>query len=297
VSPVKLRIALALLVALVFAGAVAATYGVAFATDAGRRADARIFNRIGRGDQSQFRTELRKLGHRVGGRKLNVIAVIGVALVGAALVVLSFLGKTRMRGFIVVLLVGGSLATTEIIKPPLGDWGRRLAPLRVATNAFPSGHATLAMAIVLAGVMAVPAGARLVTTICSAALATILGMLIVIGGLHPPSDVVGAYFVVGAWAALLTPFLRTPSQPEQEQLRQHPRLRSFGIGAIALAALMFAAAVAIYAEYIFGIHRSLLFLVSGLAIVSTIVVAVIGALADLEGTGATLRPRRGVRVA
>src|SRR5690348_10906065 len=99
----RLRIALALLVALVFAGAVAATYGVAFATDVGRRADAKIFNRIGRGDQSEFRTELRRFGHRVGGRKLNVAAAIGVALVGLALVLLSSVGKTRLRGFIVVL--------------------------------------------------------------------------------------------------------------------------------------------------------------------------------------------------
>jgi membrane-associated phospholipid phosphatase len=297
----KVRVALAVAVALLFGGAVAATYALAFATDAGRRADARIFNRIGRGDQSELRTELRKFGHRIGGRKLNVIAVIGVALVGAFLVVLSTLGRTRLRGLIVVVLIGGSFATTQIIKPALGDWGRHLAPLRVATDAFPSGHATLAMAIVLAGVMAVPVSGRLVATICGAALGTILGLLIVVGGLHPPSDVVGGYFVSGAWAAMLTPLLRAPPTLVEAGPMRKVRLRSFGIGAIVLAGLAFAAAVGIYVEYIFGIHRTLLLLVSGLALVSVVVVAVVGVLADLAETtrisGATLRPRRGVRVA
>jgi membrane-associated phospholipid phosphatase len=297
----KVRIALAVAVALLFAGAVAATYAVAFATDTGRRADARVFNRIGRGDQSELRREIRRFGHRIGGHKLNVIAVIGVALAGAALALLSLLGRTRLRGPLIVVLIGGAIGTTEIIKPPLGDWGRRLAPLRVATDAFPSGHATIAMAIVLAGVMAVPASARLLATICGALLATILGLLIVVGGLHPPSDIVGGYFVSGGWAALLTPFVRAPKERAGADEHGHPRLRGFGIGAVALVALAFAAAVAVYVEYIFGVHQTLLFLVSGLALVSLVVVAVVGALADLEGTArisaATLRPRRGVRAA
>jgi membrane-associated phospholipid phosphatase len=280
----KVRIALAVAVALLFSGAVAATYAVAFATDAGRRADARVFNRLGRGDQSELRTEVRKFAHRIGGHKLNVIAVIGVAVAGAALALLSLLGRTRLRGTLIVVLIGGAIATTEIIKPPLGDWGRHLAPLRVATDAFPSGHATLAMAIVLAGVMAVPARARLAVTICGALLATILGLLIVVAGLHPPSDVVGAYFVAGAWGALLTPFVRAPKEQAATEPHRHPRARGLGIGALALAALAFAAAVAIYVEYIFGLHRTLLFLVSGLVLVSLVVVAVVGALADLAET-------------
>jgi len=47
---------------------------------------------------------------------------------------------------------------------------------------------------------------------------------------------------------------------------------------------MSAQAVAIYVEYIFGLHRTLLFLVSGLVLVSLVVVAVVGALADLAET-------------
>lgn len=281
------RIALALAVTLLFVGAVAATYGVAFATDAGRRADARIFNRIGRGDQSQLRTDLRKLAQRIGGRKLNVVAAIGVAVAGALLALLATLRKTRVKAMVVVGLVAGAFGTTELIKPPLGRWGEELAPDRVATNAFPSGHATLAMAIVLAYVLATPIGGRIAVTFAGAALATVLGLLIVVGGLHPPSDVVGGYFVSGAWAALLTFFVRRRPDRDDRIDYRHPVLRRFAIVVVVLASIAFASAVAIYVEDIFGVHRTLVFLVGGLVAVSTLVVGVIATLAELEALDET----------
>jgi membrane-associated phospholipid phosphatase len=272
----RARIALALVAAALGVGALAATYAVAFATDAGRRADARIFNRIGRGDDSA----LRKFGHRVGGDRLNVIAAGGVVLGAALLAVLSLLEKTRLRGIFVLLLIGGAFVTTEVIKPPLGDWGRRLAPDRVATDAFPSGHATLAMAIVLAAVMALPLRRALIT-LCAAALATLLGLLIVVGGLHPPSDVVGGYLVAGIWAALLTPLVRPLERRASTDRRERRALSGVGLGALTLVGVVFAATIAVYVEQVFGIHRALLFLVSGLALTSVLIVAIIGVLCDL----------------
>jgi membrane-associated phospholipid phosphatase len=272
----RARIALALAAAALGVGALAATYAVAFATDAGRRADARIFIRIGFANDS----ELRKLGHRIGGDKLNVIAAAGVVLGAALLVILSSLEKARLRGVYVILLVGCAFATTELLKPPLGDWGQRLAPDRVATNAFPSGHATLAMAIVLAAVMALPLR-RGVITLCAAALATLLGVLIVVGGLHPPSDVVGGYLVAGIWAALMTPLVRPLEGRAFVGRREHRALSGIGLGALALVGLVFAAVIAVYVEQVLGIHRTLLFLVSGLALESVLIVAIIGVLCDL----------------
>jgi membrane-associated phospholipid phosphatase len=273
---VKRRCVLAFAVTALCVAALAATYGVAFATDAGRRADARIFNRIGRGDDS----ELRRLGRRIGAHKLNIAAAAGVATVAALLAVLSLAGRTRLRVWLVVVLVGAAFATTRLIKPPLGEWGRDLAPARIATDAFPSGHGTLAMAIVLAGVMAMPASRRVAATIVGSVLAVVLGLLIVVGGLHPPSDVIGGYLVAAAWAALLTPFIR---QGETAPRSGGPRSfnRDLLTGALALTGLSFAAAVAFYVEDIFGIHRTLLFLVSGLALTSTVIVAVIGSLSDV----------------
>ena len=279
----KFRVALALAVAALCVGSLAATYALAFATDTGRRADARIFNRIGRGDES----ELRKLGRHIGGDRLNVIAAVGVVVAAIALAVFSLMEKTRLRGLLVLVLVAGSFLTTQLIKPPLGDWGRDLAPDRVATDAFPSGHATLSMAIVLAAVMAIPIRHRLRTTVVAAALATLFGLLIVIGGLHPPSDVVGGFFVAGVWAALLTPFVRPLEQSSTTQPEhRHPILEHIGIGTLALVGFLFAIGVAIYVEQVFGVHRALLFLLAGLVLTSTVLVAAIGTLSDLSEPGA-----------
>jgi len=270
----RARIALALAAAALGLGALAATYTVAFTTDVGRRADARIFNRIG--DHSSFR----KFGHRIGGDKLNLIAAGGVVLGATLLSILSLLDKTRLRGMYVLTLIGGAFATTEFIKPPLGEWGRRLAPSRVAADAFPSGHATLAMAIVLAAFMALPVGRRSVSTLCAAALATLLGLLIVVGGLHPPSDVIGGSLVAGIWAALLTPLVRPVERSVSAEPREH-RLSGIGLGAVTLAVFVFVGAIAVYVQQVFGIHRALLFLVIGLALASVLIVAVIGALCEL----------------
>jgi membrane-associated phospholipid phosphatase len=275
----RFRVALALAVTALCVGGLAATYAVAFATETGRRADARIFNRIGRRDDSA----LRKLGRHIGGDTLNVIAAIGVVIAAAALAVFSLLKKTRLRGSLVLVLVGGSFLTTELIKPQLGDWGTQLAPLRVATDAFPSGHATLAMAIVLAAVMAIPIRHRLLTTLVAAALATLFGLLIVIGGLHPPSDVVGGFLVASAWASLLTPFVKPPDLTAPAETRhQHPLLEHIGVGGLALIGFLFTVGVAVYVEQVFGVHRALLFLVAALVVTSTLIVAAIGTLSDLS---------------
>jgi membrane-associated phospholipid phosphatase len=272
----KLRVALALVVAASCAGAVAGIYDLAFATDAGRRADARIFHRLGRGDDSK----LRRLGRRVGQHELNVVAAAGVVTAGALLAVMSLVGKTRLAGFVIGILVGAAFATTELIKPRFAEWGRDIAPFRIARDTFPSGHATLAMAIVLAAVMSVPARRRVAAMITGAVLATVLGLLIVVGGLHPPSDVVGGYLVAAGWAALLTPYVR-PARSAQEVERHYTLAEGLGAGAVAFIGLGFAAVVAVYVENVFGIHQTLIFLVSAFALTSSVIVVVIRTLADL----------------
>jgi membrane-associated phospholipid phosphatase len=280
---------LAVALAATFAVAGAATYAVSFGSAAGRHADARVFDRISTRDAG----ELRQFGRRVGRRTLNTVAAAGVAVVAVVLAVLSLAGKTRLGGIATALLVGGAFATTELLKPPLGDWGRDLAPQRVATDAFPSGHATLAMAIVLAAAMSIPAQFRMWTNALGAAIATLLGLFIVIGGLHPPSDVVGGYFVAASWASLLTPFVRRPAGPRAsatQRLGPSP-----GSGAAALLLLALAVAGVAFAESVFGLHRVFFVLVAALLIVSTLVVVAVGMLADHGLERASRRPTEASR--
>jgi membrane-associated phospholipid phosphatase len=263
------RVAVAVALAALFAASTAATYAVSFASGTGRRADEHVFERLGTNDGSS----LRHFGRRVGRRTLNTIAAVAVVLVAVMLAIASLLKASRVRAWVVVVLVAGSFLTTEALKSPLGHWGRRLAPDRVAVDAFPSGHATLAMAILLACVMAVPAPHRLAASILGLAVAALLGLLIVVGGLHPPSDVVGGFFVAAAWAALLTPFAvgRAADRPAS----------AAPVIVASLLTAAFAIAGGVYAETVFGPHRLFLALVAALLTVSGLIVVAVGAASDL----------------
>jgi membrane-associated phospholipid phosphatase len=270
------RVFLAFAVAATFAGGVALTYEISFATERGRRADARVFEQV----SNREADSLRRFGHRVGKNTLNGAAAAGVLALGALLCVLTFAGRTRLRVWIIPVLIAGSFTTTELLKGPLGRLGRELAPLRIAVDAYPSGHATLAMAIVLSFVMAAPSRTRTSTTIAGAVVAVVLGLLIVVGALHPPSDVIGGYLVAGAWAALLTPFVRH-GQPTDTGARRAHMPGRLGMGVAGAVLVSLAVLLGAYVEDAFGPHRMLLGLVGAFALASTVVVAAIGVLSDL----------------
>jgi membrane-associated phospholipid phosphatase len=259
-------------VAVLAAGAVVATFAISFATDPGRRADAKVFMRVGRHDAPN----LRRLGRRIGGDTLNVAAAGGVVAGAIVLALLSVAGRTRLQGSAIALLLAGGFVTTEILKHVLGDKGRELAPARVP-DTFPSGHATLALGIVLAAVMSVPQRHRAIATLVGSAVATVLGLLIVVGNLHPPSDVVGGYLVAAMWAALLSPLVRGTQQAHE---RKRPTISTALFVLIGLLALMFVVLAGTYVENVLGADRLLFVLVAALAFVSTVIVALVGVLSD-----------------
>jgi membrane-associated phospholipid phosphatase len=85
-------------------------------------------------------------------------------------------------------IVLGANATTELLKHVL-----------VPPGSWPSGHATAAMSLVLASVLAVPARLRPAAAALGASLAIAVGYSIVSAGLHYPSEVLGGFLVAGAW--------------------------------------------------------------------------------------------------
>jgi membrane-associated phospholipid phosphatase len=273
------RVAFGVLVAALLAGGVAATFVISFATDTGRRADAKVFERVGTHDAP----DLRRLGRRIGGDRLNLAAAVGLIAAGTALTLLWLVGLTRLSGWVIALMVAGALVTTEGLKDFLADEGHELAPLRVP-GTFPSGHATLALGIVLAVVMSIPQRHRAIATLGGSILAIVFGLLIVVGNLHPPSDVIGGYLVAAAWAALLTPFVHgTRGRPEIERRR----IRGVLFAAMALPILLFVLLAGAYVEDVLGADRLLVALVAALSVVSTVLVALVGALADCSPAAST----------
>lgn len=223
---------------------------------------------------------------------LRTIDVSSLALVGSGLIGLALLRRRVSHAAAVAVLLLGANVTTQVLKPALGDVGAR--PDDVAGgSSFPSGHATVAMSLALAAVIAAPAGMRATAAILGAAYAAAVGVALVALGWHYPSDVVGGYLVSTAWAACVAAVLvlagrrktgvRAPGEVSQWQL---------GAAAVLIAA-GFGAAVAVAASRLpelvdMGRAHTTFFVASGaLGLLSLVLAAVTAALLQTP----SLRPR------
>ena len=142
---------------------------------------------------------------RLGSAAEVLLDTIGIAsLAGLMLAALGIaLVRRNVRlAWVVALIVVGSTMTTEALKrklltrPPLLSLGSdRGAPF----NTLPSGHTTVAMCLVVAGVLVVPRRLQGIVALLGAPYAIGIGVATVLAGWHRPSDVVAACLVVGAW--------------------------------------------------------------------------------------------------
>jgi membrane-associated phospholipid phosphatase len=67
-------------------------------------------------------------------------------------------------------------------------------------EALPSGHATAAMSLAMAGVLAAPRRARLAAAVIGSALALGVGASVIVAAWHFPSDVIAGYLLATGWA-------------------------------------------------------------------------------------------------
>ncbi len=134
---------------------------------------------------------------------LSIISTGTLALAIVGLIALALLRGKPALALLALLVVAGSLLVTEVLKlvvlerPPL-------VPSAVLDNSFPSGHATIGIAVGLAMVMVVPAGLRVAAGIGAAILGAGVGIATVAAGWHRPSDAVAACLVALAVAAALS---------------------------------------------------------------------------------------------
>jgi membrane-associated phospholipid phosphatase len=102
----------------------------------------------------------------------------------------------------VALLLVGSAGMTQALKhalaqPRLVDW---LGSNQVGDASWPSGHATAAMALALAGVLVARPGHRRAAVAVGAAFAGAVAVAVLALAWHFPSDVLGGFLVAAAWA-------------------------------------------------------------------------------------------------
>jgi len=135
---------------------------------------------------------------------LRTIDVSSLALFGGGMIVLALLRGRVGHALAITGILAGANVTTQLLKPFLADVDvPGVGPSHAAAGAFPSGHATVAMSLALAAILAVPGGLRALAALAGAAYATAVGIALVALEWHYPSDVVGGYLVASAWAALL----------------------------------------------------------------------------------------------
>lgn len=183
--------ALAVAAVVVGAGAVAALYLSMVRTRAGQRLDQAAFLHV-RADSGLTRDITGVLDDATIGLAVTaLVAGMAVALV-----------RGRLAGAIAAaVLVGGSNVTTQLLKhgaltrPDLGyEW----------TNSLPSGHTTVALSVGMALLLVLPGRLRSLLVLAACVGANLVGVGVVVGGWHRPSDVLASAGVCLAWAGLVS---------------------------------------------------------------------------------------------
>jgi membrane-associated phospholipid phosphatase len=124
------------------------------------------------------------------------VALITLALAAVCLV----RGRPRVA-LAVVGLVAATSVSSELLKLLLAH-PRYPSSLHypVGPEALPSGHATAAMSLAMAGVLAAPRRGRLAAAVIGSALALGVGAGVIVVGWHFPSDVIAGYLLATGWA-------------------------------------------------------------------------------------------------
>ena len=134
-------------------------------------------------------------------RLYDGLSRVSVGSVAISLLVCVTLAVMRRRFDLAlgaVVIIGGADLTTQILK---NDLFRRV-DVGQGSNSLPSGHTTVALSIALAAVTVAPSAWRSMVAIGVSATAALVGVALVLGRWHRPSDVIAATFVCVVWAAV-----------------------------------------------------------------------------------------------
>lgn len=124
----------------------------------------------------------------------NLASPLPYVVLGLLCAVAAHVGGRRRHAVAIVLLLGATGAAAEGLKLVL-DQGT-LHP-----GGFPSGHATAALTLAFAAVLASPRALRPIAVAGGAALACVVAFSVMALGWHAPSDVLGGFLVAATLAA------------------------------------------------------------------------------------------------
>jgi membrane-associated phospholipid phosphatase len=179
--------------AAVYALAFAAAYAFYVRSGVGQRLDeAGFFGRDG--------MEPRLIGEAES--LLGAVELTVLASILALLVLLAFWRGRLDLAAAVVAMVAGSNLTTQVLKLGILERPHLVPDFYRLANSYPSGHVTAVASLAMAAVLVSTRRVRPVVAGIGAAAAFVVGVSAVTAGWHRPSDVMGAWLVVGTWAAI-----------------------------------------------------------------------------------------------
>ena len=282
-----------LLAALWCAVAFLALLAVAYGSSGARSLDARALH--GFIDLRSASVEGRVSWVAALGNPLQV-GVMAALLTGVALV----RGRPRLA-LSVVVLIGLTSISSQFLKEALAypRFGGMVDGLNIAPAAFPSGHATAAMAIALALVLVVPTRARPLAAVLGLVFALAVSFCVVALGSHFPSDIVGGFLLATFWtlvvaAALAATSSRWPERTGRTRLTaslQRAADWTTTAGTAALAAMVLGVLALVGAALVFSRFADLVSFAGQRTSVVAVVVAIAVAAAAVVG-GVTVALRR-----
>jgi membrane-associated phospholipid phosphatase len=147
------------------------------------------------------------------------------ALASALVIAAAYRTRGPRTAAAITILVGGANLTSQVLKPLLAYhrelYYTQFKLFNIRDAAFPSGHATAAMAFALAILIAVPRSYRPVTAAVGALFTIAVTFSVLILEWHFPSDIVGGYLIATGYGLATFAALRYADErwPERGTMR------------------------------------------------------------------------------
>jgi len=187
-GPWRLFLAAVSLLAVVGLLGLALTSYVALRTSPGLSLDARLLDAVSSSALARYQlhSDLRSSTHW---------SILVLAMACALLA----LRRPRLGLWLgAMTVIGGANVTAQVLQHDVFT-RPQFSP---GVNGLPSQHMTVALSVALAAVLAAPSTWRSIVAIGVSAAATLVGVALVLGRWHRPSDVLAAVFLCMAWAAV-----------------------------------------------------------------------------------------------
>jgi membrane-associated phospholipid phosphatase len=141
-------------------------------------------------------------------------------LLGAGVMFALVCGRRDLAAIGLALALAADLTTLSLkhlLAAPRFD--PRLGDDQIGADAFPSGHATAAYSLAFAWTVFAWSSRRQAVAVVSVAVATAVGISVVVLRWHFPSDALGGFLVAAAWASAVCGIwkLRDPAQADSKE--------------------------------------------------------------------------------